>query len=189
MRLPLYIALCLCLTGCGVFDPRTPEAPDSGGGTFLQPDTPERVAENLQNAIAELSDQNYIRSLAIDFAFEPTVSAAAREPLLWTDWGRAQEGTYFGRLKDAAAPFDGHSLELIDVTRTIVTDTRFVVDASYLLTVRHSRTDEGVPIEVQGRLIWEIVQGADGLWQLQRWTDQELGTEPSWSDLKAAFVK
>ena len=46
-----------------------------------------------------------------------------------------------------------------------------------------------MPDTVQGRLVWEIEQGDDGLWRLQRWTDQELGNSPSWSDLKAEFGK
>jgi len=38
-------------------------------------------------------------------------------------------------------------------------------------------------------LQWMLSQGEDGLWSMQDWIDQELGSEPSWSDLKAEFTK
>jgi hypothetical protein len=177
------------LASCSLFEPRNPEEPNAEGGTWFQPDTPERVAENVQNAIAEMSEQNYIRSLSDAFTFEPALSAQAREPSLWSNWGRAEEETYFNRLRTAAEPFSGHSLELLDVSRSVISDDRFVLDAGYLLTVHHSRVDEDIPTEVQGRLIWEVVQGSDGLWQLHRWTDQDQGSNASWSDIKAVFVK
>ena len=163
--------------------------PESGGGTWLQPDTPERVSENLQNALGELSEQNYLRSLTDDFTFEPTVSAQARDPLVWTNWSRTEEETYFGRLKVAAEPFSGHQLELLDVNRTAVGDDQFLLDATYILNMTHSRSDEDIPTEVQGRLIWKMVRGSDGLWALSEWTDQEIANASSWSDLKAAFIK
>ncbi|MEM6335914.1 MAG: hypothetical protein AAF752_05060 [Bacteroidota bacterium] len=176
-------------TGCDLFSTRTPEPPGGDVVPFLQPDTPERVVENLQTAVNELSEQNYVRSLSDAFTFQPTVDAEAREPLVWSNWSVTEERAYFDRLRAAAGPFDERSLQLIDVKRTAVDDERFVVDATYLLRIPHSRSDEGIPIEVQGQLIWTLVRGTDGLWRLAAWTDQALGSEPAWSDLKAAFFQ
>lgn len=180
--------LCLFLTGCGLFDPRTPEPPLGNGGTFLQPDTPDRVVQNLQAAIAELNTQNYLRSLASPLAFDPTVAAEAEDPLVWANWGRPEEDAYFSRLAAAARPFSGHSLQFFNERITPAPD-RYTLEAQYLLTVRHSRADEGIPTQVQGRLVWVITPTNDGLWALSSWTDQAIGGQPSWSTLKAAFVK
>ena len=182
------VLVVLLAAGCDLFQAREPEDPIGDAGTWLQPDTPERVVENLQNAVAELNTQNYLRSLADPFTFEPTVAAESREPLL-ASWTRAEEEAYFTRLKAAAEPFSGRSLQLFDTAPSIVGDDVYVLAATYQLTIPHSRADENVPTDVQGRVLWEIVQGADGLWRLRSWTDQELGGNASWSDLKAAFVK
>lgn len=174
------------LGGCSLFATREPEPPLDDAGTFAQPDTPEQVIDNLQNAVAELNTLNYRRSLAADLTFTPTATAEARDPI-WTGWGQADEERYFSTLVAAAAPFAApHSLALNDRTLTVLAEDRTVLDATYVLTVNHRRSE--VPTSVQGRLVWLIAQGPDGLWALQEWTDQELGGNPSWSDLKAAFV-
>jgi hypothetical protein len=189
LRLPLLVLFLLFAAtwaGCDVFAPRTPEAPASEAGTFTQPDAPDLVVDNLRAAITEMNTANYRRSLATDLTFEPTAGAKARDPSLWASWGPTEENSYFTTLAEAARQNSGHLLRLED-TATEIGDTRFTLDAAYVLVVRHRRPD--VPDTVQGRLIWEIEQGEDGLWALRRWTDQELGNSPSWSELKAAFGK
>jgi hypothetical protein len=179
------------LGACDVFSTRDPEPPEAGVGTWLQPDTPDRVVQNVQNAIAEMNSGNYLRSLADDFTFEPSQAALARESALWQGWSRADEETYFSRLVASAAFSSGHDLQLLDQTENVLTDQRYIFDANYILTVRHSRTAEEIPTEFQGRLIWEINESDEGLWYLQRWVDvdQEGQAQASWSELKASFVK
>lgn len=180
------MAVLLALAGCDLFSPRAPEDPIDQGGTFVQPDTPEQVVENIENAILELNTQNYRRSLAEDLTFTPTATAEASDPI-WTGWSRIEEERYFSTLVAATQPGAGHSLSLNDRTFTALDEDRFLLDATYVLTVNHRRAE--VPTTVQGRLVWLLVEGVDGLWSLHEWTDQELGNDPSWSDLKAEFVK
>ena len=175
------------LCSCDVFKARTPEDPLSGESTWLQPDTPERVIENLSNAIRELNSQNYFRSLSESFSFQSTRTAESREPLLWSSWAGADELSYFQRLVGAASNFEGHDLELIEGTPTVVSTDIYLYESRYLLTINHSRIDENIPTVVQGQLTWRIEQLSNGLWVLVEWIDVELGSEPSWSDLKAAF--
>ena len=174
---------------CDVFAPRIPENPNGIGGTWLQPDTPDRVVENLKNAIAERNVQHYSKSLAVGLVFQPTITSENRDPVLWTKWGPNEEETYFARLAIAAAPFTGHSLQLLEASQVIVDNRHVSFQATYILRMQHSRSNEGIPVEANGKLIWNMVQQADGLWQIARWTDQGIGSTPSWSDLKAAFVK
>lgn len=180
------VLLAATLAACDVFSTRTPEDPISEAGTFTQPDAPDLVVDNLQAAIAELNTANYRRSLAEDMTFEPTAVAQARDPSLWASWSRIEEVSAFTTLAEAASQSTGHSLRLED-TAAELSDTRFTLDATYVLVIRHRRPT--VPDTVQGRLVWQIEQGADGLWALRRWTDQELGNTASWSDLKAEFGK
>jgi Na+-transporting methylmalonyl-CoA/oxaloacetate decarboxylase gamma subunit len=182
---PNLLLIVLLLSGCSLFAPREPEAPIEDSGTYLQPDTPEQVVANVQAAIAELNTQNYRRSLGEDLTFEPTATAAAQSGI-WSGWSRAEEAAYFSALTADAQFGAGHELALTDASLTPTTDeTRWQYDAVYELTVQHRRSD--VPTTVVGTLTWEIVQGIDGLWRIQRWTDRERGADPSWSQLKAAF--
>lgn len=176
----------ISIAGCDLFAARTPEDPITEAGTYLQPDAPDIVVENMQAAIAEMNTANYRRSLAPELLFEPTAAALARDPSLFSGWGQPQEVSYFTTLVEAARLGSGHSLRLIDQTEE-VGDTRYVLDATYVLVVNHRRPN--VPDTLQGQLIWEIIQRSDGLWYLQGWRDQELGNNASWSDLKAEFGK
>ncbi len=177
------------LSGCSVFDTRDPEEPESGVGTWLQPDTPDRVARNIQNSIAEMNSRNYLRSLGPEFVFQPTVTAVAREPSLWSNWAIPEEETYFGRLVASSNFLSGHNLQLLDIIENVIDDERYVMDANYILTVQHSRSAEAIPTEFQGHLVWAIQRSSEGLWYLQAWTDQGVQNQPSWSELKSTFVK
>jgi len=174
------------LAGCSLFSTRNPEDPLSDAGTFDQPDTPEQVIDNIVAAIAELNTLNYRRSLSESLDFHPTATALSRESV-FLNWGRPQEEQYFSTMAAAASMNTGHQLALYDRSFTIVTDAEYVLDATYVLKVNHRRPD--APSEVQGRLQWVIRQESGGLWELAEWTDQELGSNPSWSDLKAEFLK
>lgn len=176
----------LLLGGCDLFSPRSPDPPIEDTGTFMQPDTPDDVVDNIQNAVSELNAQNYRRSFAADFTFEPTSAAEARDPSIWMGWGVQDEESYFSGLVEAARLTTGNELRLSDV-ETTAGETEFIVNATYLLTVNHRRAD--LPETLQGRFVWTIAQAEDGLWYLSDWTDRQVGEAASWSDLKAAFIK
>ncbi len=181
----LAIAMVFAISSCSLFSTRSPEDPVTDAGTYSQPDTPEQVIDNIQAAVSELNALNYRRSFAEDLVFQPTATAEAREPV-FANWGRAQEEQYFTSMAAAASLNTGHGVALNDRSFTIISASRYVLDATYVLTVNHRRPD--APTEVQGRLRWVIEQGASGLWELTEWTDQELGSNLSWSDLKAEFI-
>jgi hypothetical protein len=184
-RLAPVAVFLLVLPACDAFTPRAPEEPSRGAGTFLQPDTPQRVVENLQYAISELSVQNYRRSLSEDLVFRPAATAEAASPI-FTGWSRLDEERYFSTVVAASDPTAQHSLRIEDATTSPRGNDEFVVDGTYVLKINHARSE--VPTEFQGRVIWTIAQDADGLWRLKEWTDQELSAEiPSWSMLKAEF--
>lgn len=134
-----WVLVLVGLLGCDLFTPREPEAPVAESGTFLQPDTPERVVENLQAAIAERNAGNYVRSLAEDFAFVPTASAQSRDPALWAGWNRAREEQYFTAMVAAVTPSATPQLQLSNQTASFESESRYVLEATYRLTVPHTR--------------------------------------------------
>lgn len=186
MPLRLLLVVLLLVAACDAFAPRTPEPPDTGAGPFVQPDTPDRVVQNLTESFSALNTTAYRRSLGASFHFSPTPEALARDAF-WGTWGVSEEETYFRTLVAAAQPGVSYGLRLADVGTPEFTETRYVLDATYVLTTPHRRPD--APTTVQGRLRWTITRDDDGLWYLTDWVDESLGSAPSWSDLKAAFVQ
>jgi len=183
----LTLAALATLSGCDVFSTRDPVPPLEGAGTFGQPDTPDQVIENIQNAVSELNAQNYRRSFADGFEFRPTASAEARDPSIWTGWGVQDEESYFRAAVQAARLTSGNELRFNEMSLSAISADRFTFDAGYVLTINHRRPD--LATALQGRLVWTLEQDEDGLWGITEWTDRELGDAASWSDLKAEFIK
>ncbi len=102
----LVLASGLSLPGSSQFYTREPEEPLSDTGSFIQPDTPEQVIDNVQSAIAELNTLNYRRSLSEEMTFQPTATAQARESV-FLSWSRSQEEQYFSALVAAASSTRG----------------------------------------------------------------------------------
>jgi len=143
------LILLVFATGCDLFATRAPEPPGTETGTFLQPDTPDQVLENLRFAIAELNAPNYRRSFSDDLHFQPTVEAEANDPAIWNGWGVQEEESYFRALVEAARLTSGNELRLTDVEQTAGPD-RYTVDASYVLVFNHRSAE--LPNRLQGRV-------------------------------------
>lgn len=184
MRTLAWLSL-LFLAGCALFEPRTPEPPDGDSGSFVQPDTPDLVIQNVISAVGEQRPAAYRASFSDDFRFVPTAEAAARDGF-WSSWSRFLEESTFRTLISAAQPGATFVLRL-DEAQLDLAESRAIYQARYTLSVPHRRV--GVPTAVAGRLQWVILRGDDGLWAIAEWSDQVLPGVPSWSDLKAGFFR
>ena len=184
----VMIFIVISMSSCDIFALRTPEDPEGSSKGWLQPDTPEQVIENLQTAITDLNSTNYLRSLDSAFVYEPDVNAQASDPNLWTSWNLEQEQAWFSQMAAAAQSFAERNLQFVDVTENITADM-YQYQATYILTITHSRINEGIPSQWQGKLLWEIKINEDGLWNLHYWADQLVANQPSWSSLRADFVQ
>lgn len=189
MRAVLLFAL--LMSGCSLFETRNAEEPGGGNmAVFLQPDRPEVVLENLISSIRGMSAFNYVRCLSSEgFTFTPTISARQTYPDVFTGWDAASEEVWFTQMSTAAALTTGHQLTLTNIITEIPSLTVRQIVANYSLTVYHNRASQGVPNLVRGRFVLTMVSGENGLWSIQGWTDISVGSEPSWSDLKALFTR
>ncbi len=137
-----------------------------------------------------MSAFNYVRCLSGDtFTFTPTVSAQQTYPDVYASWDVASEETWFTNMSTAAALTTGHQLSLTNISTEISSNTMRQVVANYSLTVYHNRASQGVPNLVRGRFVLTLVSSDNGLWSIRNWTDISVGSEPSWSDLKALFTR
>lgn len=187
----LLLSFGLMAAGCGIFETRTPEEPGAGSGSgFQQPDRAEVVIRNLQSAIAGLNTLNYMRSLSEDgFSFTPSASAFDNDPQIWQNWSRQSEENYFNNMRGSAQNQSGHALVLSDEERTPLPTGGERYTATYSLTIFHNRTGQGIPTVASGTFIMDLVQGDDGLWSVQNWTDSAGGSQFTWSDFKVTFSR
>jgi hypothetical protein len=71
----------LFISGCGLFETRTPEYPDTDGGTFIPPTSPDIVIDNFVECIKNKNIDNYISCFVeTGYSFIPSSNASATFP-------------------------------------------------------------------------------------------------------------
>lgn len=190
-QLPFLCIIIFVFVACGVFETREAEPPDQGGSAlFQQPDRPEVVILNLQNAIQNMNTVNYMRSINEEsFEFTPSSLASDSNPDVWVNWSSEDENIYFNNMRAATQNLSGHSLQVQNQERTTLPDGDERITADYVLTVNHNRPPQVLPSVAQGRFLMDMTQGDDGLWSISGWTDESAGSEITWSDFKAVFIR
>lgn len=185
----ITILLLLIVYGCTIFETREPEPPDSGtSAPFIQPERPEVVLENLENAIRDLNLQNYLRNLDEElFQYQPNNAAQNATPDLWTNWDYASEETYFNNLRSASQSGSNHQLQLSDIESETLSSSEQQITARYSLTVNHNRNVDGIPTTATGSFILYLTEADDGLWSIREWTDLATSGSFTWSDLRSTF--
>ncbi len=185
------IFLAAMMAGCGLFDTRDPESPNTGSATFTPPTSPDIVIENLRNAITERNESNYIRcmpdtlSTGRSFSFLPTASAAARYASVFTDWSLASEKAYFAALA-ALTPSSAVSSLTLNGRFTLLASDSAVYQGDYTLVFPHGIG--GTAETVQGNLQFVLAPDRTSIWSIVRWIDSPEGNLPSWSELKGRFA-
>jgi hypothetical protein len=80
------IFVILFISGCALFETRTPEPPTGGTGTFVPPTSPEIVIDNFIDCIRNKNVDNYISCFADSgFFFTPSSNAATAFPSFFDD--------------------------------------------------------------------------------------------------------
>lgn len=190
-RFLLVVFLFTLVSGCSLFETRSAEPPEgSQSGRFIQPDRPEIVLENLQNAISVLNVQNFMASLSPDgFVYAPANSNITTDPVLWQSWGRDQEQLWFNTIRSAATVQSGHQLQLGLPQIENISQTRARYTVTYTLTIYHNRTASGIPSIASGSMVLGLTAGENGLWTIETWSDIGNSGGFSWSDLRSAFIR
>ena len=185
----------ITLTGCGLFETREPETPDTGKSSFVPPTSPNIVISNFISAIDEKNVENYIACLADTaqsdeyyFYFKPTADAYALYSSIFGNWTLYSERNYFNTMI-SAMPADVYpDIKLINTRFEILLPDSAVFVADYDLTVQHSIAS--VEKRFSGTLQFTIYPRSNGLWSIKTWYDLQnnADTIQSWSFLKAQLA-
>ena len=128
----LIAGLALFGGGCGLFEPRSPEAPTQSSQTFLPATDPFIVISNLQSAIEQKSVPNYIQCLADPlagvhtFLFVPSSEGTALYASLFRNWSTAEEQAYFQNLTTRTTSTSISKLDLTEKTRSLAADSAYL---------------------------------------------------------------
>lgn len=178
------------ISGCGLFEPRDPEEPSQSSLNYNPPTDPAVVIANLQSAIEQRNQANYVNCFsdasrgAQPFVFIASAEAAAKYGGIFTTWQLDEERAYFQNLIARSSQQAYASLTLTLKTTTVTSDS--VVSAyDYILTFEHN--DTGFPRTARGSLQFTFREDASNFWAIQRWVDFKTTADVSWSDFKGKF--
>lgn len=198
MRTPGGRAAFLLLTGglacagggCGLFEPRPPEAPTQSSQTFLPATDPLIVIGNLQNAIEQKSVPNYVQCLADPsagghlFVFVPSSEGTAQYGTLFRNWSTGEEQAYFQNLTTRTTPASLSKLDLSAKTASLAADSALL---EYDYTLTFENTVAGFPSRASGDLQFALQRSSSNIWTIYRWTDLKTTNDITWSLFKGKF--
>lgn len=176
--------------GCGLFEPRDPEEPSQSSLNYRPPTEPAVVIANLQSAVEQRNQANYISCFtdvsrgAPPFVFTPSADAAASYGGTLAFWTLDDERAYFQNLIARSGQQAYASLTLTLKTTTVTSDS--VISAyDYILVFEHN--EPAFPRTARGSLQFTFREDASNFWAIQRWVDFKTTNDVSWSDVKGKF--
>ena len=176
--------------GCGLFEPRSPEAPTQSSQTFLPATDPLIVISNLQDAIEQKSVPNYMQCLADPlagvhtFLFVPSSEGTAQYGSLFRTWSTAEEQAYFQNLTTRTTPASISKLDLTEKTRSLAADSALL---EYDYTLTFENTAAGFPSRASGNIQFALQRSSSNIWTIYRWTDFKTTNDITWSLFKGKF--
>ena len=176
--------------GCGLFEPRSPEAPTQSSQTFLPAPDPLIVISNLQDAIEQKSVPNYMQCLADPlagvhiFLFVPSSEGTAQYGSQFRTWSTAEEQAYFQNLTTRTTPASISKLDLTEKTRSLAADSALL---EYDYTLTFENTAAGFPSRASGNLQFALQRSSSNIWTIYRWTDFKTTNDITWSLFKGKF--
>ncbi len=176
--------------GCGLFEPRSPEAPTQSSQTFLPATDPLIVITNLQSAIEQKSVPNYMACFADPlsggrpFLFVPSSEGITQYSSLFRSWTPVEEQAYFQNLTTRTISTSASRLDLTEKTRSLAADSAFL---EYDYTLTFENTVAGFPSRAGGNLQFSLQRSSSNIWTIYRWTDFKTTNDITWSLFKGKF--
>ncbi len=189
VRISLFVFLLIVMVvaSCNLFETRDPEDPGTTTvPVFIQPDRPQDVIQNLQNAVRALNLNTYRLCLTESFEYQPSSVAQSSNPDLWQGWGFAEEEVYFNNMRAEAEGLSGHELQLENRNPPSISQDQAIYEKNYRITVQHNR--QGLPVTAEGRMRLFLTRDESGNWAIETWTDISGESDFTWSDFRAAFL-
>lgn len=186
----IFFFLFLLISGCGLFETRDVELPNTPRSNFIPPTTPDIVITNFTAAIFQRDVNNYTNCISDSnfsgarFTYSPDVISQGTYPI-FASWDKNKENSYFTNIVTQTSESSTSNLFLSNVSSNITSDSA-VYDSDYLLIFNHNRAN--VARQAKGKLRFVITHDSRNLWSIKSWTDFRVNdSDTTWSVIKANF--
>ncbi|MGH2575779.1 MAG: hypothetical protein ACRDFC_08795 [Ignavibacteria bacterium] len=179
--------LLILLWGCGIFDTRSPEEPETRRSTFIPPSTPDAVITNLTFSILEKNSNNYHKCISLlSFVFIPDAKSQILYGIIFQNWNYNSEKFYMDNLISQTNTNASSNLFLSNKTVRLVSSDSAVAAADYIVVFQHNRNN--IPKSSVGNFRLIIQSDENNSFYITRWEDfRKNDTDFTWSELKANF--
>lgn len=182
-----FITLSLLLfKGCGIFDTRDPEDPQTVRSTFIPPTTADIVLDNLTFSIQEKNSDNYNKCVSpSNYRYIPDAKSQLNFLDIFAAWNPQSEKKYLDNLITDTPT--GSSVVFFDNSQLLqITSDSAIFQSDYVLVFQHRRTN--IPKSAKGKLTITIATDSDDLFYIRKWEDfRQNDTDFTWSEFKGNF--
>ena len=183
-----YIILVIFYQGCGIFETRDPQEPETIRSTFYPPTSADLVLDNLSYAIIEKNSDNYYKCLSLStFRYVPDSRSQQQWELIFSNWSVQSEKNYFDNLIARQEGGNSSAVLFLDNERlTQYSSDSAHYQADYIFVFQHNQGN--IPKSSKGRMSLTLATESDALYYIRRWEDfRQNDTDFTWSEFKANF--
>jgi hypothetical protein len=185
--LTLLIINCSLFTGCGIFDTRDPEDPETIRSTYVPPTSPELVIDNLSFSIQEKNSVNYNKCISDQqYVYVPDSKSQLNYSEIFQGWNKSSEKRYIDNLISRTNATATSVLFIDNENLTLITPDSAVYSAQYIVVFQHNQAN--VPKSAKGNITVYLSSDENNLFYIKRWEDfRQNDNDFTWSELKANF--
>lgn len=189
------IALLLLLSCENPFATREAEPPTEGRTSWQFPTDPVIALENMKVAIKEKNVENYMKCMVDSinlFHFTPDQYEASNNVGIFEQWSLSHEQSYINKAFTSIPDDSFRSLQFSNIQRNEFPDSA-LIRTDYTLELHHILAQSFPKLGKGQADFWFIRR--NGYWVITRWVDYETKVNtsatriPSWSTIKASFIK
>lgn len=179
--------LLILIAGCGLFQTRSPEEPETTRSTYVPPTTPDAVIMNLTYSINEKNSNNYSKCISISYyKYVPDSRSQLLYGQIFQNWNYSSEKLYLDNLISQTNSNASSNLFMDNKVITLISSDSATVTADYTVVFQHNRAN--VPKTAVGNLRLTVTADESNNFYINNWEDfRRNDTDFTWSELKANF--
>ncbi|MBC8203875.1 hypothetical protein ISS30_02080 [bacterium] len=182
----------LIFFSCDLFTTREPESPSGISDVWTPPVNPQEVLRNISDAFEQKNGVLYMKSFAQDiksdsaFIFIPDYAASVYDTNIFTGWDyNSEESFIFKLFSPSFLPDDSAATIQFIPESEPPGELSAVFHESYIITLHHIH--QNLPISFSGRAEIQFIRDYTGSWVINRWIDENSGSQPNMTILKASL--
>lgn len=188
-KITIWLIVVLFLSSCDLVTTREAEEPEQSRSSYIIATTSDQLFTNMRNSFSEKVEVDYMSSfvdssfLALPYIFNPASGAEYKYNIL-TEWDLDAEEIYFRNLINAVGDDQNITLSLELISNSISSQSE---SRTYNYIIRLPSIDEGISEIYEGIAFFKVDLDANNQWVITEWTDTQVGSNPTWSELKGRF--